>query len=701
MSVNLTELLLEIILNPFFLISLIFWILIFILIKVFGKKKGLVNVFIPLFAMVGTKRLNNFLKRVSRWHPKFWRIFWSIGFFVSFSFMIFGIWFIFYNLVSLIFNPSIENALLPLIPGFTVDLPVFAYLIIPILFVVTIHEFSHAIAAGSDNIEVLSTGIFVGGLFYILGFGAYVEVDEHTLNAKPNLRKARLRIAAAGTFSNGIMAGIGILLIINFSSIISPFYGPRVFQIDYVSHPHEGGYNYNNLIDGDVVVAINGTFIDIDNGVDLDNILINKTQINCSVGDTLNFTIYKPSSNTYLHKSVILGIYNFIGISHNNISNSELRINQVYTALQGGNNYNKNLSVGTIITKINGTEVDVSKDITIDNKLTQVQSGNFLNLTANNGTSYLLDVDAVPLVPGAFIFENLYMGFLYEDLGNNDIRISRVFQNLTEFGINEEILQEGDQIIEVEGINIQSEGKNFKKIIENLTIIPGESIIFTIRRNQEIFEVKVNTIKIPTKSVKIGILSNEDYWIPKNFLSIWLSGKFPFYFLRQLLWFFIVSFSVTIINMLPIPIFDGDRIMKEIIGKIIGENYDSTRKKKEIIYYKKEKEEYPLKDYRVEKIYSLKLKTEEGDVVIGADNYYLSDGIGDGFNDVFTLKLPETSKIKENSIFEVNYEYQFDNKSPLKKKILNFIRVAITLAFIANIILSFVNFGDILGFFNF
>jgi len=702
MSINLIEILLEIVLNPFFIISSIFWIIMLIIIIVFGKKrKGLINIFIPLFAMVGTKRLNNFLKKISRWHPKFWRTFWSIGFFVSFFFMIYGIWFIFYNLISLIFNPSIENALIPLVPGITVDLPTFAYLIIPILFVVTIHEFSHAIAAGSDNIDVLSTGVFAGGLFLLLGFGAYCEVDEHTLNSKPSLWKTRLRIAAAGTYSNAIMAGIGILLILNFTTLISPFYGPRVFQIDYVSYPYEGGYNYNNLIEGDVVVAINETLIDIDNGVYLDNILTNKTQIKCSVGDSLNFTIYNVGSNSYLYKSVILGIYNFIGISYENISNGELRINQIYSVLQGGNNYDKNLTVGTIITKINGTQVDVSNNITIDYILTQVQLGDYLNLTTDNGVSYLLDVDAVPLVPGAFIFENLYMGILYEDLGSNDIHISKVFNNLTESGINEGILKEGDQILEVEGIDIQSNEHSFKNIIDNLTLNPSEPINFKIKRDQEILEINANTLEIPTKSVKIGIFSNENYWIPKNFLSIWFSGIFPFYLLRQLLWFFVVSFSVTLFNMLPLPIFDGDRIIKEIINKIIGEKYDSTENKTEEFYYKHEKKEYALNKYRINQINSLKLKVDEGEIIISPDKYHLTDGTGDGFMDVLTLNLPETSKIKENSIFEVSYEYKFDSKSPTKKKLINSIRLIITFAFLANIILSFMRFGDILSIFNF
>ena len=69
--------------------------------------------------------------------------------------------------------------------------------------------------------------------------------------------------------------------------------------------------------------------------------------------------------------------------------------------------------------------------------------------------------------------------------------------------------------------------------------------------------------------------------------------------------------------------------------------------------------------------------------------------------DVITLNFPETSKIKEDSIFEVSYEYQFDSKSPIKKKLINSIRLIITIVFLANIILSIVKFGDILSLFNF
>ena len=131
--------------------------------------------------MFKTKRLNRLLKRIARKWPKVWRWIWNIGIFVSFGFTIFGLYFFTANLIDLIKSPSIENAIAPLIPGVTIDLPMFSYLLLPILFVITIHEFSHAMAAEADNVSVKSKGIFGAGVFFIVGFGAFVEIDEYAL----------------------------------------------------------------------------------------------------------------------------------------------------------------------------------------------------------------------------------------------------------------------------------------------------------------------------------------------------------------------------------------------------------------------------------------------------------------------------------------------------------------------------------------
>ena len=174
---------LDFILNPWFLLSLSFWLVILILIYALRKRKEAITVFFPFLALLKTKRLNNFIRKISRKAPRTWRIFWTIGIFVSFAFSIIAIFFFFINLISLIQSPRIGNAVTPLIPGVTVGLPLFAYLIIPVLFVMTTHEFAHGIAAEVDGVNVKSTGVLGAGLFYLIGLGAFVEVDERELNS--------------------------------------------------------------------------------------------------------------------------------------------------------------------------------------------------------------------------------------------------------------------------------------------------------------------------------------------------------------------------------------------------------------------------------------------------------------------------------------------------------------------------------------
>ncbi|MHA1476042.1 MAG: site-2 protease family protein [Promethearchaeota archaeon] len=178
------EVLLGLITEPIFIISCIFWIITFILIKILGKKKENVTIFFPFLVLFKSKLFNRFFQKISGKGRRLWKIWWNIGVIVSFLFMIYAIYFFTSNFFALIFNPQPENAIIPLIPGVTIGLPLFSYLILPILFSMSIHEFSHAIAAEIDGVNVKSSGIFGAGIFFIIGFGAFVEVDEFQLNSK-------------------------------------------------------------------------------------------------------------------------------------------------------------------------------------------------------------------------------------------------------------------------------------------------------------------------------------------------------------------------------------------------------------------------------------------------------------------------------------------------------------------------------------
>jgi len=592
---SLFNLITDILLHPWFIISLSFWIIVIVFVFALKNKKGAYNFFFPLLILFKTKKLNNFIRKISKKNPRFWRIFWNIGIFVSFGFTIFGFFFFFINIVQLLFQPSELNAITPLIPGVTIDLPTLFYLILPLLFVMTTHEFAHGISANNDGVEVKSTGVMGVGLFYLVGLGAFVEVDERDLRSSKFHRNTRLRIASAGTFVNAITAGIAFLLLINYALLVSPFY-TQVTQVYSVIPPQDGGFNYENLEDGDVIVAIKNSEdpdaaflnLDLSQGISLTSVLRNTTGVKFSIGDNLTFRTYNPVTDLSSNKNVTIGprydIYEKIRYEY--IPNG--------TGLRITYNYSSSSETNILITKVNDTAIDKSSGDTLELVLTNFTL-KAINLTSDLGMDYIIDVEVV--------------------------------------------------------------------------------------------------------GVYIGVQSTY-YWMHKNDFAKFFTSNWPDFWFKELFWLFTISFSITLFNMMPLPIFDGDRFLKELVNWKFGENYKSKRKKKDRLVYKGTDTECKLTEYRVENVESVKIllkDAQKGDpnseILLGKDNYELIDKIGDGFKDTVLVTLPETTKLKKNSVFEVSYEYWHDDKRKIKSIVINAIRIIALGLIIGNFVLSFMNFG--------
>jgi membrane-associated protease RseP (regulator of RpoE activity) len=577
----------EFILNPWFIISLIFWVIVIALVLLLRNKKGAYTLFFPLLALFKTKKLNNIIVRIAKKNPKFWRVFWNIGIFVSFGFTIYGFFFFTSNIINLIYSPSIENAIVPLIPGVTIDLPIFLYLLLPLLLILTTHEFAHGISASIDGVEIKSTGVLGIGLFYLVGFGAFVEVDERALNSTKFHRNTRLRIAAAGTYINSIVAGIALIFLLIFPLMISPLFN-QVSQVYRVLSPQQGGFNSGILEYGDTIIAIkiqgqpNSEYIYLDEykGINLGSILNNDTDLKTTVGDNLTLKIYNPFSDTHSEKDIILGPKYNLRIDYDYISNDEIRISYNYTSDQATN---------IVINQINGTKINQTSGDTLELYLTNFNL-RALNLSNVLGDHYIIRPEVV----------GVYVG--------------------------------------------------------------------------------VQTVL---------------YWMYKNDFAKFLTPNWPDFWLKELSWLFIIGFSLTLFNMMPLPIFDGDRIIKEILNSLFGRKYTIKKTRREKFVYDLGALECKLSEYRIEEIKEVKI-TDRGkdvEVILGKDNYELTDGIGDGFNDTVQISLKDPSNLSKNTIFEVEYDYLEDAKARTKKFILNTIRIIALALIIGNFLLSFMKFG--------
>lgn len=98
------------------------------------------------------------------------------------------------------------------IPGVNEFLPVAAvvYIIVGLVIAIAAHELSHAVGMVFSDVSIKEIG--VGLLAGVFPVAAYVKPDEDELAAAS--RQARLRILSAGVFSNLLLGGLGIALLL-------------------------------------------------------------------------------------------------------------------------------------------------------------------------------------------------------------------------------------------------------------------------------------------------------------------------------------------------------------------------------------------------------------------------------------------------------------------------------------------------------
>ncbi|MEM2323210.1 MAG: site-2 protease family protein [Candidatus Bathyarchaeia archaeon] len=160
----------------------------------------------PVYIMLKTEKALKLLDRLAATSKMFWIVYGRIGEYIGIPLSVSAMIFLSWNLASFIVPGGEPSPILPFLPGVTVDIELFLYLLIPVAIAMLIHELAHGVVMKIENIPVKSAGIFLALLF----LGAFVEPEEESYSRAD--RRIRRRILGAGSLAN-LMLGIASIIL--------------------------------------------------------------------------------------------------------------------------------------------------------------------------------------------------------------------------------------------------------------------------------------------------------------------------------------------------------------------------------------------------------------------------------------------------------------------------------------------------------
>ncbi|MEM4524928.1 MAG: site-2 protease family protein [Methanothermobacter sp.] len=231
---------------------LLFYGVVFVLIWTLAllfRKKLKIEVYGPLL-MRKTKRMRGLIDRIAQKYSRFWKWSVNIGIPIAFFFMFYMLYAIIASLKDIFVQPQ-ASLIVPGvdIPGSPLFVPL-SYGLIGLVIVIVAHEFAHGILARIEGVKIKSIGLLLLAIIP----GAFVEPDEDDI--KRLNRLPRLRIYAAGSIANLIIAFLCLLVFIGVSS----YAVPATFETDgiVIKSVVPGSPASTILKDGMVIKSING-----------------------------------------------------------------------------------------------------------------------------------------------------------------------------------------------------------------------------------------------------------------------------------------------------------------------------------------------------------------------------------------------------------------------------------------------------------
>jgi membrane-associated protease RseP (regulator of RpoE activity) len=220
----------------------------------------------PLYFMYKTTALNEWIGSVAQKRRGLWRTLGNVGIATGIGLMVFAIYKLAQNLYNLFYHVEAATSIQPVLPlpGLTISWESFPYLVVAISLVLATHELAHGIATRVDNVPLKSAGIFVA----VILFGGFVEPDEEQLEKASN--QTKMRVYAAGSFTNAAVGLVVLLLFANFAATIAPFYTEN-YAVKVVGLTPGAPAQIAGIRSDDIIVGVNGksihTFADLQNAM--------------------------------------------------------------------------------------------------------------------------------------------------------------------------------------------------------------------------------------------------------------------------------------------------------------------------------------------------------------------------------------------------------------------------------------------------
>ena len=163
----------------------------------------------PYYLMLKTVAFNKVLERIGGRFRRAWTIYFDIGAVLGVGFIVFILYAIIRNAIALFYRSSQAGPtiLIVPVPGLTLGWDIFPYILFAIAVLLIPHEAAHGIASVLDKVPIKSSGVFMA----IFLPGGFVEIDEEDLAKRKALTK--LRVFAAGSFTNAVTFGVVLLLL--------------------------------------------------------------------------------------------------------------------------------------------------------------------------------------------------------------------------------------------------------------------------------------------------------------------------------------------------------------------------------------------------------------------------------------------------------------------------------------------------------